>query len=52
MYYEFTMYYTSGRVSVTTVEQQEYSDQVSYCRQGVAGGWLEAYNCTSIAESW
>ena len=52
MYYEFTMIYTSGKVSIVSVEAQEYSDQVSYCREGISGGWLISYDYESIRESW
>ena len=52
MYYQFTLIYTNGKVSVITVESQEYGDQFSYCKEGINGGWLKSYEYESIVESW
>lgn len=52
MYYEFSMYYSNGSVSITTIEQQEFSDQMSYCRKMVSNGSLERYDYESIVEMY
>ena len=50
--YEFTINYTDGRVSTVTVEQQDFVDQLGYCREGIAGEWITEFTYESIKEEW
>lgn len=52
MYYEFTLVHKNGKVSIVTVERQEYNDQLAYCREGVSAGWLLDYDYETVIEEY
>ncbi len=52
MYYEITIEYTSGKVSISNIEQHELSDTRGYINKGIRGNWIKDYNIESIREEW
>lgn len=52
MYYEVTIKYTSGKISISNIEQHELSDTKGYINQGISGNWIKNYSIKGIREEY
>lgn len=51
-YYEITIEYTSGKVSIQNNAQDEVSDTTAYCIEGIRAGWVKSFNIEPIEEEY